>query len=615
MTSLSLSSTSYGAWDRERGMVGLGPKRQSPVFSMLGVGVFAARRPSPTSVSTLAPSSSSKVSSSSNVHAYAQGCGTGGMHPHLLRLRHPMYAHSATTGRLGALGALRLGATITEEPQAKAYPHPYAHPQGHSQSDSQSNALDISRNRAAVTLQRWTRNRVLKRSSKFSLASTNAAIRIQRWFRATSLRHRITRLASTMSLVRILHSMESIMTQFSTTRNEFTLQPLPLTASTLMAQATSLCTYSVLVQPSDENQPCLFPADSSSSSTEIQSHIARLTNLISMVMKIPVPITPKSHHARMTRIKLCTVELIERHIDYALEFANSGNSHHAGHLQEAVFTVGEDQQDADADVLAVEDEGCVGTGKAKEDDIPETDGNPITDAENFAVQSQGSRSSSKCESYVAAAPSSNSQLNKLTVIHRMEYELMQSVYGMAETACDGNLSMTSILEDFKNGCVDGSIRAPDDGDSRRFCARVMSPDFVLRDIMDSANGSLGVFGQQQLLRPLLQNKAFQQQQQHLQQPRLQPYGLLRQTSACPSVASMFEIPITDTESDSVSGAVEGRGGICTGGAEARGATASMVASTPDGTLLRGMDTVSRTGTSLCGYESECGGESEVWEIL
>ncbi|KAJ3408301.1 hypothetical protein HDU80_006162 [Chytriomyces hyalinus] len=603
-------------------MVGLGPKRQSPVFSMLGVGVFAARRPSPTSVSTLAPTSSSKVSNSSssgnNVHVHAQGCGTGGMHPHLLRLRHPIYAHSATTGRLGALGALRLGATVTEESQAKAYapfqPHPCAHPQGHSQSDSQSHALDISRNRAAMTLQRWIRKRVLKRNAKFSPASMNAAIRIQRWFRATLLRHRIARLASTMSLVRILHSMESIMTQFSTARNEFTVQPLPLTTSTLMAQATSLRAYSVRVQPNDENQPCLYPTDSSSSSTEIQSHIARLTNLISMVMKIPVPITPKSHHARMTRIKLCTVELIERHIDYALEFANSGNSH-AGHLQEAIFTVGEDQQDADADVLA-EDEGCLGNGKATEDEIPELNGNLTTDAENFAVQSQGSRCSSKCESYVAATPSSNPQLNKLAVIHRMEYELMQSVYGMAETACDGNLSMTSILEDFKSGCADGSIRGPCDGDSRRFCARVMSPDYVLRDIMDSANGSLGVFGQQQQLRPLLQSKALQQQQQHLQQPRLQPYGLLRQTSACPSVASMFEIPITDTESDSVSGAVEGRGGIwTTGGAGARGAAASMVASTPDGILLRGMDTVSRTGTSLCGYESECGGESEVWEIL
>ncbi|KAJ3294967.1 hypothetical protein HDU79_010040 [Rhizoclosmatium sp. JEL0117] len=332
--------------------------------------------------------------------------------------------------------------------------------------------------RATVRIQRWARANILNKSKKAvgyfkaSPINTAAAVKIQRWFRKRLLKIRFARLVSTAKIVKILKSVEGVMSNLlmeGTSGCVVNASRIPGTAPSPLSHVfhqnsinSSISSNAGFMEMKDEeeslsmsgisggsmdldnftNSPRAFSTTSGTKRVtshshfptyfspissprlvptvvHLQSYITSLSNLIQEVSTVP------STSPRISKMKQSTILLIERYIDCVLEdpVSSSVAFDFAQHQLDALRITTTTSNNVET---AISNHGGVSVEGTAQDETTSTD------------ESNTTHSSMK----------GSSHLDKLIIIRRMEYALMQSIYGLGHGSSTSSEIITSRMEGF-----------------------------------------------------------------------------------------------------------------------------------------------------------------------
>ncbi|KAJ3028915.1 UNVERIFIED_CONTAM: hypothetical protein HDU68_000612 [Siphonaria sp. JEL0065] len=408
--------------------------------------------------------------------------------------------------------------------------------------------------RATIAIQRWFRAKRWKMKAqkgfhKQSPENDAAATVIQTWFRRKVLKWRLARLASTAKIVRILKSVEDIMAHLlvdgsgdrgnvsvsggvmssnNTNRIPGTCH-IPNPSNSVSGSVSSgfiggglfadyrepdeiLSMSGISDSESHTSSPQPFsrriPSNSHFTSfspissprlvptiVQVQSNVSALHNLISEVKNVP------STSPRVRKMKQSTMSLIERYIECVLD-----------------RTLGYDLAQHQLDALHITAASSSANNSVY---APSNNG--------FHEETMSSNGDTTTSASAKGGMGGSFHIDKLIVIRRMEYALMQSIYGLGHGSSSGVEVITSSHEGFPVHHYSNSIN---NNNGNRFLhasnsSEDAAADYILSDFYDDA--------------------AFLGLEQGFGDKRHGGSGIRSRESS--TVASMCEIAITDTDSE------------------------------------------------------------------
>ncbi|KAJ3073104.1 hypothetical protein HDU98_002249 [Podochytrium sp. JEL0797] len=289
-----------------------------------------------------------------------------------------------------------------------------------------------------ASLEKDTHQKPKQTKTDYTHTQHNAAKLIQRCIRKALLRRRFARLVSTAKIVKILNALEHVMsipthntpTHSTTTEDIMNLEALSLSAisvsSTTESNNLNASSYTTTTSPqrvpshshllhlSPTPAPTFSPLSSPRlipTLSQLHAQATALSSLISQVETVP------STSPRVEKMKQSTIALIERYRECLLDHRTPASAvpmdAHQLHLESVQIT-----------------RGSVSTSSRGGGDSSTTHTTHSPPLSTAAQETGSNHAAATDDSVTSSLRVTSLDLDRLIQIRRMEYALMQSIYGV-----------------------------------------------------------------------------------------------------------------------------------------------------------------------------------------